>query len=268
MTRSRLLCALVAAALLGLPVAGAQASNIVTLTTSFQPNKLGSPTSLLFGMKIADSAGGAPTPISNAVVRLPAGMGVDTTGVSTCSKATLQASGPSGCPTTALIGVGSTTLEANLGGTILTEMATLTPFLGPPRGGHVVFELYGNGQTPISYQVTLEGVLQPDVKPYGQQLVLPVPTIPTVPGGPNASVIQFQLTVGASNIQYYRTVTVIKKVRRHGRIVRKKVKQRKLFHVRGIVVPKPCPAGGFPFSLILTYQDGTSTTTNAAAPCP
>lgn len=268
MTHSRLFCALFAAALLAAPVAGAQATNIATITPQFQPDKLGSPTSLLFGMKIADSSGGAPTPISRAVVRLPAGMGVDTTGVGTCSQATLQSGGPSACPTTALIGVGSTTLEADLGGTIITEVATLTPFLGPPQGGRVAFELYGDGRTPISEQLTLEGILQPDAAPYSQQLVLPVPTIATVPGGPNASVIQFQLTVGASNIQYYRTVTVIKKVRVHRRIVKRKVKQRRLFHVRGIVVPKSCPAGGFPFSLVLTYQDGTSTTTDAAAPCP
>ena len=268
MTHSRLFCALFAAALLAAPVAGAQATNIVTITPQFQPDKLGSPTSLLFGLKIADSAGGTPTPLSQAVVRLPAGIAIDPTGVGTCSKATLQAGGPSACPTNALVGVGSAVLEADLGGTVITENATITPFLGPPQNGRVVLELYGDGKTPVSEQITLEGVLGPDSAPFGQQLVLPIPTIATVPGGPNASVIQFQLTVGASNIQYYHTVTVTKKVRRHGRIVKRKVKQRVLFHVRGIIVPKACPAGGFPFSLVLTYQDGTSTTTDAAAPCP
>ena len=268
MTRSRLICALVAAVVLGLPAAGAQAANIVTINPQFQPNKLGSPTSLLFGLKIADSAGGTPTPLSNAVVRLPAGIVIDPTGVGTCSKATLQSSGPSACPTNALVGVGSAVLQANLGGTVISENATITPFLGPPQNGHVVLELYGDGRTPVSEQITLEGVLGPDAAPYGQQLVLPIPAIATVPGGPNASVIQFQLTVGASNIQYYRTVTVTKKVRRHGRTIKRKVKKRVLFHVRGIVVPKTCPAGGFPFSLVLTFQDGTTTTTNATAPCP
>ncbi len=248
--------------------AAAHASNIVTITPAFQPDKLGAPTSLLFGLKIADSAGGMPTPLSNAVVRLPAGIGIDPTGVGTCPKATLQASGPSACPTNALVGVGSAVLGANLGGTLLTENATITPFLGPPQNGHVVLELYGDGKTPVSEQIVLEGVVAPDTAPYGQQLVLPIPTIATVPGGPNASVLSFQLTVGANNIQYYRTVTVTKRVRRHGRLVRVKVRQRKLFHVRGIVVPPKCPAGGFPFSLTLSYQDGTTTTTNATAPCP
>ena len=268
MNRPRLLCVFALVAVLAVPAAAASATNVASITPSFQPDKLGSPTSLLFGLKVSDTAGGTPTPLSKAVVRLPAGMSIDPTGVGTCSKPTLEASGPSACPTNALVGVGSAVLEADLGGTVITENATITPFLGPPQNGHVVLELYGDGKTPVSEQITLEGVVNPDNAPFGQQLVLPIPPIATVPGGPNASVIQFQLTVGASNIQYYRTVTVTKRVRRHGRVVRRKVKQRRLFHVRGVVVPSACPAGGFPFSLILTYQDGTTTTTNAAAPCP
>ncbi len=247
----------------------AQASSVATFTTAFQPNRLGQPTSLIVNMKIADSAGGIPTPLANAVVRLPAGMGIDTTGVGTCARTTLQSRGPSACPANALVGVGSATLQVSLGGTLVSEVASVTPFLGPPQNGRVVLLLYGNGTTPVSAQLTIQGVMQPDTAPFGQQLVMPIPTIATIPGAPNASVISLRLTIGANNIAYYRTVTVTKKVRRHGRIVRVKVKQRKLFHVRGIVVPRKCPAGGaFPFSLVLTFEDGSTTTTNATAPCP
>jgi hypothetical protein len=44
--------------------------------------------------------------------------------------------------------------------------------------------------------------------------------------------------------------------------------ERKLVHVKGLIVPKTCPKGGFPFKVMITFLDGSSTTDTYTAPCP
>jgi hypothetical protein len=60
------------------------------------------------------------------------------------------------------------------------------------------------------------------------------------------------LTFGSKNVAYYGMV--------HGK--------RKLLHVKGIVIPKTCPHGGFPVQGDIAFADGTTTTANATIPCP
>jgi hypothetical protein len=88
-------------------------------------------------------------------------------------------------------------------------------------------------------------VLEPDHAPYGQQLVMVNPAIPTLPTEPDASLQRFSLTVGSA---------------RHGR------------HGGGgaglISVPRTCPAGGFPFGASFSYADGSMSATTATVPCP
>jgi len=79
-----------------------------------------------------------------------------------------------------------------------------------------------------------------------------VPPIPTLPEAADASVESAFLTFGARNVAYYQTV--------HGR--------RKLLHVRGVVVPKTCPRGGFQMQATIDFADGTSLTVDPTIPCP
>ena len=70
-----------------------------------------------------------------------------------------------------------------------------------------------------------------------------MPAIPSVPDGPNVSIISVKATIGPQGLTYTKHV--------HGRIVH--------FRPTGIGVPEHCPRGGFPFSASFTFEDGSST---------
>ena len=44
--------------------------------------------------------------------------------------------------------------------------------------------------------------------------------------------------------------------------------KRKLVHLKGLVVPGRCPAGGFPTAGTVDFQDGSTLTVNSSIPCP
>ena len=98
-----------------------------------------------------------------------------------------------------------------------------------------------------------------------------MPAISTVPGGPDASIVSLRSTIGAPNAQYYVTqrVRTTTTQRVGGRVVKvtTTVTRRVLQHVRGLVVPKSCPPGGFPFAMRFTFEDGTTTTVDAPIAC-
>ena len=79
-----------------------------------------------------------------------------------------------------------------------------------------------------------------------------VPAIPSVPDGPNVSIISVKATIGPQGLIYTKHV--------HGKLVH--------FRPTGIGVPEHCPHGGFPFSASFTFEDGSSTSTTATVPCP
>ena len=60
-----------------------------------------------------------------------------------------------------------------------------------------------------------------------------IPPIPTLPFEPDASIVTFSLTIGASA--------------RHSTARRS----------NAVLVPSSCPAGGFPFAAEFTYADGS-----------
>ena len=92
----------------------------------------------------------------------------------------------------------------------------------------------------------------PEPKPYGLGFSFTVPLIPKLPGASDASAEEIFVTLGAPNAAYYEKV--------HGK--------RKLVHVKGIIVPKKCPRGGFPYKTEIGFADGTTNTVTGAIPCP
>ena len=232
-----------------------------TITPLFQPNALGKPASANVTVTSANpnNPGSVPPPTATTDVYLPAGTVLTTKPFATCSKATLDSQGPSACPAGSKVGTGSSVVGAVLGGAALTENAAVTAFNGPPQGGQPVLELYAVGTTPISAQLTIEGVGSPAAAPYGYKLHFTVPPIMTVPGGPNASIESFQVTVGAT-----KKVTTTKTVKKG----KKKKKQKVTTTVGYITEAKKCPAGGFPWQSVFTYTNGESVTATNTAPCP
>jgi hypothetical protein len=218
----------------------AGAATVARITPSFAPDRAGAGTAFTLALGFAGEQGAIPAPVTNMVIHLPAGLGIDLRGVGTCSKALLEKHAGRGCPASARVGGGSARMGAHLGATNLDESAALTAWRGPNQGGHATLEILGHGLTPLDEHVTITGVLMPDHAPYGQQLVMRIPPIPTLTGEANASVLRSSVTIGSA----------------HGRL-------------GGLMrVPRSCPAGGFPFGADFSYADATKGSTTATVRCP
>jgi hypothetical protein len=187
-----------------------------------------------------------PTPGTNAVVHLPKGLKYSAKGFTPCNGNTLNPPSAANCPAKSKVGSGSSVVEAQLGSIHFIENAAVTAYVGTKQHGHDTLLLFANGTTPVSTQITLVGELIPgDASPYSYKLNVPIPAIPTSPGGPNASITDFSTTVGG-------TVTV---------------KGKKMALVDA---PKKssCVGGVENWGYVGTYQDGTSYTTTTKSPCP
>lgn len=230
----------------------AWAAETLTAHARFSPDKLGSPTNLSVTGKFSLPAGGVPSPISRITAYLPAGVKIDTRGAGTCSAATLEASGPIACPADSRAGFGGGTGLLELAKEIIPETFTVDIFFAPKESGHLVFLAFVAAHSPAVIELVLKAKEIPAPKPYGLGFVVEVPPIPTLPEASDASVESAFVTLGSTNVAYYRTI--------HGK--------RSLTHVRGVVIPESCPRGGFAMEAIIDFADGTQLTTNPVIPCP
>lgn len=234
-------------------LATAQAAETVSIKASFTPDKLGVPTNVFGSATIGSTSEPLPSPPSKIVVLGPAGLSLDLEGTGTCSRAILEGPiGPSACPANSRAGFGGGVGAFELAKEITHENFTLDFFLGSNRPGHVVLLIYLNAVTPVSVQLVFEAPVVQEPKPYGLGFSVNVPPIHSVPGASDATALSTFLTLGAKNVAYYRKV--------HGK--------RKLFHVKGILVPKRCPKGGFPVASQFTFEDGSTIMSKSTVPCP
>jgi hypothetical protein len=232
----------------------AEASQVVKMDTSFAPDKLGANTTVSFGFRISSTGGGVPSPLVSVDLRLPAGMGLftSTLGLGTCYPVPLLAQGPEGCPPDARVGFGRALAEVVIADEVMREAATVTAFMGPPDHERIVVLFYADGESPVSTQLVFPGQLYEASGVYGARLSTEVPLIPTMPEGPDISVVRFASTIGPSHLTYVE--------RAHGRTVS--------FRPEGITVPVRCPRGGFPFAADFGFQDGTHVVARHLVPCP
>ncbi len=235
----------------GLGAAVVWAADTFSVTAYFTPDKLGSPTNLSAKATFAYSTS-VPTPVGNFVAYGPAGLGLDIKGTGTCEKSALEQSGPSACPTDSRIGFGGGAGLVEFGKEFVKEPFTFDLFLAPREAGRFVILIYVEATNPVSLQLVLVAKEVRGPKPYGLGVTVEVPPIATLPGAAYASVESTYLTVGSQKVAYYHDV--------HGR--------RQLDHVKGLIVPKSCPSGGFPFLVTVDFLDGTATTDKYKAPCP
>lgn len=225
--------------------APAQASTGASIHPTFLPDRLGASTVFTLAFSFFGGEEGVPAPLRRMVVRLPEGLGISLRGVATCPKARLQSRGPAGCPAPSLLGRGHAVLEAHAGSQAIAERTSIWIFRGPDRGGHPVLEIFGEGETPLEESTLSTGVLEPDAAPYGWKLTVSVPPIPTVVYEPDASFVSLSLTLGASAPD-----------------------SRANAAAAAIVVPRRCPAGGFPFAAGFTFSDDATANASAAIACP
>jgi hypothetical protein len=231
----------------------AWAAQTLEVTASFSPDKLGAPTNVHGTAKIGSTSGPLPSPIAEATVMGPPGLTVDTKGVGICNAVKLeQTLEPSVCPKDSKAGFGGGVGAYELAHEVNEEPFTLNFYRGPNEDGHIVLLAYLNAVSPVSVQLVLKAQVVKEPKPYGLGFTFKVPPIESLPGASNATAKSIFITLGAPNAAYYEQVGG----------------KRKLVHVKGIVVPKTCPKGGFPYETQFTFEDGTSNAVKGTIPCP
>ena len=133
----------------------AVARQIATLRASFSPERLGAPTTIFFGFRISSIPVGSSMPLTNVSVFLPSEMGLATSGLGlrNCLLSRLEAIGPPGCPSSALMGRGTATAEIPIGGEIVAESAQIEVFSARVREGRLALMVYANAPFPVSAQL-------------------------------------------------------------------------------------------------------------------
>ncbi len=187
-----------------------------------------------------ESTGGVVSQLRKVVVYLPKGVTINSKPFPTCTVATLENKGPSGCPKgSAASPVGGAGVVDPIGGELVTETATLQAFFAP--GGGLNF--YANAAAPISAQIVVPGHYGRAPAPYGLMFTTEVPLVDSVPGAPPVSTTSINLKVGAA------------------------IKKGKKTYYYG-TVPTKCPHGGFTGKFEATFQTGETVTHTVNVPCP
>jgi hypothetical protein len=213
-----------------------------SVDASISPNRLDTPAALTVSIHYTGGEFGVPAPVRRSAVRLPAGMSISIPTLHSCSARRLLAHGASGCSRQSRLGGGHALIEARTGSQIISEQITLSVFLGAPENLQPRMEILAQGYTPYDQRMVLTGSVLQDQPPYGEEMIMSIPAIPTVPLEPDASIVTFSLTVGASGPRAIDANTIL--------------------------VPGSCPLGGFPFAAEFSYADGTQSATSTSTPCP
>jgi hypothetical protein len=252
MTKGRIcLAALLACACLIIATV-AWGAETLTIQAKFTPDKSNAPTNLSITARFISATGGSPSPITKLTIYAPAGMTVDTRGVGVCTATELKERGPSGCPADSRAGFGGGEGLLELPKETIHASYTLDFFFAPREHGHLALLIYASTLSPIPVELVVVAKQVHAPPPYGLGFSVEIPPIATFPGASDALVESAFATLGATNVAYYETV--------HGK--------RTLVHLRGIVVPKTCPRGGFPTEGTIDFADGTTLTVTPTIPCP
>jgi hypothetical protein len=252
MSRGRMAATL--ACLVSLLAAGsARAQETVRITEAgFSPDRLGAPTNAFGSAAIGSTDSPVPSPITHVDVFGPAGLTLDLEGTGVCNKERLEELGNKACPEDSVAGTGGGEGIYELGGEIIKEPYTLNFYLADNRPGHTALLIFLKGSTPVSIELVFAASVIHGPPPYGLGFSVEVPLIKVLPEASDASATSAFLSLGAHGAVYYKIV--------HGK--------RRLFHVKGIILPKSCPRGGWPVASRFSFQDGSTVMAKRTVPCP
>jgi hypothetical protein len=184
--------------------------------------------------------GGYPSPLTEINLYSPAGSKITPAGFVTCADSVLENQGGKGCPLRSRAGpVGVGLGVVAFGGQPVPEKVTIESFFAP--GGGLTFLV--EGTTPSYFQALEKAHWINASPPYGQEVLVEVPLFETDPGGNDASVTSFTVTVGEAY--------------RHGKKT-----------VSYFTQPKKCPKGGFPIKMEMKFLSGETAVVDDSAPCP
>lgn len=227
------------------PASAVQSETNASIRPSLLPNRLGASTALTLAFRFSGGTSGVPAPLHGIVAHLPAGLTVNLRGATVCAKSRLQRQAAGGCSSKSLVGRGHAVMKVHAGSQSLPEEVTISVFRGPNRGARQTLEIFQQGETPLDEHTISTGVLEPDRAPYGSKLTVSFPAIPTLVLEPDASFSSLSLTIGG----------IGHSPRAHTA-------------AGAILVPRSCPAGGFPFAADFTFADGSAPNASAMVACP
>lgn len=219
----------------------------------FTPNRLGASTNLSLTADLPAIAGEAqPERVTKLTLYAPGGLGVDARGALTCSQTALEQHGPQACPARSRVGFGGGIGVLALPSRTIRAHFTLDFFFASTRPHALNLLVYASTTSPLIEELVLIAREVPAPKPYGLGFSVEVPPIATLPGAAPASLESVFASLGAANVQYYETVRG----------------KRKLVALRGLLVPKRCPRGGWPAEAAVLFASGASLTVHPRVPCP
>jgi hypothetical protein len=242
-------------AIVGAAGAGAaESAPVAHLHVGLVPEELGKGTTIEFGFTITGTGGGVPPPLTRMELRYPDHVGIVTSGlgIASCTQAVLEEEGVTGCPSRSLMGYGEATGEAVLDGELLEESGQTAIFMAPLANGQINLEFYVNGEMSPEDQLIFPGVLTTASPPYGGDLVITVPLLPTSREGPDIALARLHSTIGPLGVTYYARV--------HRQFVP--------YQPSGIILPPSCPRGGFPFAVSFAFANDMNTTSHDYVRCP
>ena len=232
----------------------AQATQTAKLGAAFSPYRLGARTTIVFSFSIAAGSGQLPAALTDVDIEYPQNLGIVLSGLGleVCSAAILEANGTNGCPTDSVMGGGYAIAQMRFGQQLVSEHASISIARAPDEAGHIALLLYATGPSPVDTQILSPAQLVPAEGPFGGQLNIQLPLVPSVPDAPDVAIVQMQATIGPRGILYEERVgdNVL------------------TYTPKGILLPNACPKGGFQFAAQFTFVDGTHQMTRTAIPCP
>jgi hypothetical protein len=183
--------------------------------------------------------GGFPSPLIHMTFDTPAGTRITPSGFPTCSPQTLEVQGPEGCSTTSFAGPQGEGLGVvSFGSTRVNEKVSIQPFFSPEG---LVF--YVEGRSPAFFQIVEKASWTAAQPSFGPRLLIEVPLVETVPGADDASILSFNVTVGAAYKRNGKTISYI-------------------------TLPKKCPRTGMSLHSELKFASGEITPVSYHQPCP
>ena len=188
---------------------------------------------LVLGANMGMSDGTVPAPVNHMKFSFTSGAKVHTEAFGVCTRKALEAQGPGGCPASSQLGSGTAVASA-----LATDFnADVKVFNGPGTTSNRKLYVYARAiQTVV---IIMEGTLKKTSGKYGWMLDLPVPQIPTVGEGNDASITSFSVKVGGFGKK----------------------------HTPFIEAPTSCNGPGWPFLGSFSYTDGGNGTSAAIIPC-
>ena len=225
-----------------------------TLSASFHPERLGRRTTLSFGFRIAAPAGLLPPALTAIDLRYPRKLGIALSGLGlvTCTAVALEASGLQGCQADSIMGFGDATAEISLGPDVVAETVPITILRAPDEENHIALLFDAVGTAPLNTTAVFAGALLPASSPFGGQMSINAPLIPSVPGAPDVAIVQLHATLGPNGVTYYEHVA--------GETLG--------YQPPGILLPPKCPRGGFPFAAQFSFVNGAHASARDTEPCP